>query len=98
MDPILQTMAQLIGPVGFRLMGARELTYANETLCLSWRMGDGSRQDQVAWLYDIGTDTYTLAFTPLVGEPLTLRLVYVDDVLDPIEEKTGFYPTFRPRR
>lgn len=102
MRPEIEVMYDLIkgeGPVsGFAMIGAKSLIFDNAKCLLQWQMGDGSLVDTVQFTYDFGWDLYALRFITYkgvgkseIGKDETVEGVYVEDVHEVIERKTGFY-------
>lgn len=99
----IKIMIEQIGPVAFKMMGAKKIVYDNSRTMLQWQMGSGAACDIVQLFYVAEQDLYTLRFVTYTpeGEAIkkdkTLTMVQADDLERFIEEQTGFYLSFRSR-
>jgi hypothetical protein len=91
--PELQTLYQQIGHKAFYMMGAKDITYDNKNLALSWKMGGGSKWRYVEVQYDIAADLYHLHFVNYKGHEITkehnIERVEASDLHRIIEAQTG---------
>jgi len=93
----VQFMHDLIGNMGFCMMGAHQIRYDNEQFLLEWRMGSGALMDTVAFGYNSGKDLFNLKFRRYTNDRAIIEKeteflgIYNDMVIRLIEEQTGFY-------
>ena len=95
-------MHDLIGSMGFVMMGAHQVQFDNDQFNLTWKMGSGALMDTVDFSYHPGKDLFNLRFRryamgSVIIEKETEFIGIYDDMVIPLIEKqtgsrqTGFY-------
>ncbi|WP_026261091.1 hypothetical protein [Spirosoma luteum] len=96
-------MYDLIGNIGFSMMGAHHVQFDNDQFNLTWKMGSGASMDTVEFSYNPGKDLFNLRFRRYVmGQSIIIEketefLGIYDDMVIPLIDKqtgsrqTGFY-------
>ena len=90
-------MYNLIGNMGFSMMGVHYVQFDNDQFKLTWKMGSGALMDTVEFSYNPGKDLFNLRFRryamgqSIIDKEIEFFGIYDDMVIPLIEKQTGFY-------